>query len=204
MYAQIFGYLVLLLACLAAIYAALEYHARYARLNITDMREVLRPIDLRAVWLLLQPTTEDIIRPLFSKESFEIAQRRDLFKLREYLLRMSHNAFVLILLANTQLSIELEKCVGIDDTEKFIELARNLQVAAVDFYIYSLLSLARIRFWSLVRIPRWMPFPSPRIADIGETLGLNCLPTYARLKEAAGELFAAIDPEFYDELMAYL
>jgi hypothetical protein len=187
-----------------ALFAALLHLSRYPHLTILDVQKVLRPAQSQRLLQLLDSRAEDIVRPLFTSRNFEASQLMSLFEIREHLLRMSHNAFVLLVWANTELWRETKYMPGMEEREVYIALSRKLHMAAVEFRLYALLTLARINFWMIVRIRPWSPFPAPRLVDLRETFGVKFYASYRRLQEAVGALSLAYGQEFYDEMMAVI
>jgi hypothetical protein len=187
-----------------AVFAALLHLLRCPTLTILDVQKVLRPAQSRRVLQLLDSRAEDIVRPLFTNRNFEVSQLSSLYEIREHLLRMSHNAFVLLVWANTELWRETKYKPGMDDHEVYIALSRRLHAAAVEFRLYALLTLVRINFWMIVRIRPWSPFPPPRLVELRETAGVRFYASYQRLQEAVGALCLMYGQEFYDEMMAVL
>jgi len=187
-----------------AVFAALLHLSRCPRLTILDVQNVLRPAQSRRVLQLLDSRAEDIVRPLFTSRKFEASQLMSLYEIREHLLRMSHNAFVLLVWANTELWRETKYKPGMEDREVYIALSRKLHVAAVEFRLYALLTVVRINFWMIVRIRPWSPFPAPRLIELRETAGVRFYASYQRLQEAVGALCLAYGQEFYDEMMAVI
>jgi hypothetical protein len=127
-----------------------------------------------------------------------------LYELREHLLRMAHNSFVLLVWANTELWRETKYKPGMEDREIYIDLSRKLHAAALEFRIYAIYTLVRINFWMILRIRPWSPFRAPRLTDLRETGGLRFYASYQRLREAVGAMCLAYGQEFYDEMMALI
>jgi len=114
---------------------------------------------------------------------------------------MSHNAFVFITWANTELWRETKFKPDMEDREVYIDLSRRVYDAAVEFRVYALLTLLRINFWMMFRIRVWSPFPAPRIADLREIGGVRFYASYSRLRDTVGALCLAYGEEFYEEIM---
>src|SRR6185437_4779543 len=79
--------------------AALHHLSRCRYLTILDVQKVLRPAQSDRVLNLLDSRVEDIVRPIFTRRKFEDSQLMTLYEIREHLLRMAHNAFVLLVWA---------------------------------------------------------------------------------------------------------
>jgi hypothetical protein len=184
--------------------AALHHLARCRHLTILDVQKVLRPVASTRIVSLLDSRIEDIVRPAFSRRKFEDSQLMTLYEVREHLLRMAHNSFVLLVWANTELWRETKYKPGMEDRETYIDLSRKLHTAALEFRIYALCTLVRINFWMIVRVRPWSPFPSPRLVELRETAGVRFYASYQRLQEAVGALCLAYGQEFYDEMMAVI
>lgn len=173
-------------------------------LTILDVQNVLRPVHSTRVQQLLDPRVHDTLRSVVSRRHFEDSQLMSLYEIREYLLRMSHNSYVFLVWANTELWREMKYKPGMEDAENYIELGRKLHAAAVEFRLYALVTLVRINFWMILRIRPWSPFRAPRLTDLRETGGLRFHASYQRLREAVGALCLAYGQEFYDEMMAVI
>jgi hypothetical protein len=184
--------------------AALHHLARCRYLTILDVQKVLRPVQSTRVVNLLDSRVEDIVRPVFSRRKFEDSQLMTLYEIREHLLRMAHNSFVLLVWANTELWRETKYKPGMEDREIYIDLSRKLHAAALEFRIYAICTLVRINFWMIVRVRPWSPFPAPRLVELRETAGVRFYASYQRLQEAVGALCLAYGQEFYDEMMAVI
>jgi hypothetical protein len=183
---------------------ALQRLSQCRHLTILDVQKVLRPVHSTSVQQLLDPRIHDTLRSVFSRRHFEDSQLMSLFEIREYLLRMSHNSYVFLVWANTELWREMEHKPGMEDAERYIELGRKLHAAAVEFRCYALFTLVRINFWMIFRVRPWSPFPAPRLVELRETAGVRFYASYQRLQEAVGALCLAYGQEFYDEIMAVI
>jgi hypothetical protein len=183
---------------------ALQRLAQCRHLTILDVQKVLRPVHSARALQLLDPRIHDTLRSVFSRRHFEDSQLMSLYEIREYLLRMSHNSYVFLVWANTELWREMKHKPGMEGAEHYIELGRQLHAAAVEFRCYALFTLVRINFWMIVRIRPWSPFRAPRLTDLRETGGLRFYASYQRLREAVGALCLAYGQEFYDEMMALI
>src|SRR4029077_6378653 len=95
---------------------------------------------------------DDVVRSVFTPREFEQTQFRTLCEIREHLLRMSLNALILIVWANTELWRETKYLPGMEERELYIELSRKLYSAALQFRCFSLLTLVRINYWMVFRI----------------------------------------------------
>jgi hypothetical protein len=183
---------------------ALQRLSQCRHLTILDVQKVLRPVHSTSVQQLLDPRIHDTLRSVFSRRHFEDSQLMSLYEIREYLLRMSHNSYVFLVWANTELWRETKFKPGMDDRETYIDLSRKLHAAALEFRIYAICTLVRINFWMIFRIRPWSPFPAPRLVELRETAGVRFYASYQRLQEAVGALCLAYGQEFYDEMMAVI
>src|SRR5882724_8901792 len=184
----------------SAAFVALLRLSRCPYLTILDVQKVLRPVQSGRMQQLLDSRVEDVVRPLFSRRRFEESQLMSLYEMREHLLRMSHNAFILLTWANTELWRETKYMPGMEDRELYIDLSRKLHNAAIEFRCYALCTLLRINFWMIFRIRFWSPLPAPRIADLRETVGVRFYASYRRLRETVGALCLAYGEEFYEQI----
>jgi hypothetical protein len=195
-------FLSLILIC--SFLAALILLARREHLTILDVQKVLRPVQQGRFVQLFDSRVEDVVRSVFTPQGFQNSQLLTLYELREYLLRMSHNALVLMVWANTEIWRETKFKTDMEDRELYIDLGRKLYAAAIEFRIYTLLTLLRINFWIIFRNRSWSLLPTSRIADLREVGGVRFYPAYQRLREAVGNLCLAYGQEFYEELMALI
>src|SRR5262249_32974226 len=97
--------LVGLVLALAA-YTALQFLGKFPTRSIDDVNPYLRPSDFAEFEALLDPAHEANFRVRMSKSEFRDWQRKRLHLMHEYLLRMSHNALVLIEWGNRELDGE--------------------------------------------------------------------------------------------------
>jgi hypothetical protein len=135
-----------------------------------------------------------------SPQEFAPWQRRRIHLLREYLLRMSHNALVLIEWGNME---SLTETGGPEQIQKQL-LAKELVQAATEFRLYSLLALLKLKFWLVLPSPLSSFFPSPSLPQMRHVFGIDALGSYRRLKTAASGLSLAYNNHFHDELVELL
>ncbi|MGC2744738.1 MAG: hypothetical protein WA672_16305 [Candidatus Angelobacter sp.] len=115
---------------LFAIYTAIQFRGKYPRRSFEDVTSFLRPAEHDELESLLDPAQETNFRMRMSAREFAEWQRRRIHLLREYLLRMSHNALVLIEWGN------MEALAHANDTETVRQrqvLAQELVQAATEF-----------------------------------------------------------------------
>jgi hypothetical protein len=136
-----------------------------------------------------------------SPQEFADWQRRRIHLLREYLLRMSHNALVLIEWGNMET----------DQTGNDAEAARQRQLmaqelvqAATEFRLYSFLALVKLKLWLVLPSPFSLLLPSPSLPSMRRLFGIDALGSYQRLRTAAGSLSLAHGLHFRDALLERL
>src|SRR5262249_6013129 len=129
----------LALLCASALYFFLGRLSRFPCRTIRDVPAFLQPVDSANILQLLNPETEDYLRSAMTGLALRLEQRRSLHFLREHLLRMSHNAHILLEWSNAELKREI---IGHneEDGECYRDCARRLHTAAVEFRRFALLS----------------------------------------------------------------
>jgi len=186
---------------LFAIYTAIQFRGKYPKRSITDVTPFLRPAEHDELESLLDPAQETNFRMRMSPQEFADWQRRRIHLLREYLLRMSHNALVLIEWGN------METAETGNNAETAIQrqlLAKELVQAATEFRLYSMLALAKLKLWLVLPSPFSLLLPSPSLPAMRRVFGIDALGSYQRLKTAAGGLSLAHGLHFHDELLERL
>jgi hypothetical protein len=186
---------------LFAIYTAIQFRAKHPKRTIEDVTPFLRPAEHDELEGLLDPAQETNFRMRMSPQEFADWQRRRIHLLREYLLRMSHNALVLIEWGN------METTGTGSDAETAIQrqlLAKELVQAATEFRLYSLLALAKLKLWLVLPSPFSLLLPSPSLPSMRRVFGIDALGSYQRLRTAASGLSLAHGLHFHDELLARL
>src|SRR5438445_12638263 len=138
MFANVLLILFMLFVTGCAALAAILRLSRCPCLTILDVQKVLRPVQSNRMQRLLDSRVEDAVRPVLSRRKFEDSQLMSLYEFREQLLRMSHNAFILLTWANTELWRETQYMLGMEDRERYMELSHKLHSAASEFRYYSL------------------------------------------------------------------
>src|SRR5215831_11881450 len=119
-----------------ALYTAIQFRGKYPKRTIEDVMPFLRSAEHDELESLLDPARETNFRLRMSPQEFAEWQRRRIHLLREYLLRMSHNALVLIEWGNME-AIE----PGNDDLHAALQrqvLAKEMVQAATEFRLYSI------------------------------------------------------------------
>jgi hypothetical protein len=188
------------LLCASALYFFLGRLSRFPCRTIRDVPGFLQPVDSANIFQLLNPQTEDYLRSAMTGLALRLEQRRSLHFLREHLLRMSHNAHILLEWSNAELKREI---VGQNEeySECYRDCARRLHRAAIEFRIYAALSLLKIRLWMIFRTQSWMPFAPPSLDRLGEVCGMRFFSLYSNLTQAVADLGRHYGTEFCDELL---
>ena len=186
---------------LFAIYTAIQFRGKYPRRSFEDVTPFLRPAEHDELESLLDPAQESNFRMRMLPQEFAEWQRRRIHLLREYLLRMSHNALVLIEWGN------MEALQQGNDTEAVRQrqvLAQELVQAATEFRLYSVLALAKLKLWLVLPSPFSLLLPSPSLPSMRHVFGIDALGSYQRLRAAAGGLSLAHSHQFHHELLERL
>ena len=203
MSSPIFLTILFTIAAIAAIFGSIEYLSRCRRLTIVEVPKLLRPAEVNDFRnLLLSSINDPILQSVFRPRAYRESLRLRLFTAQEYMRRMSHNTLILFILARTEQWRETKYMPGMENSQQFIELAQKLLLASLEFRIYTLLTLLRIKWWMVCRIYWWLPLPTPRIGNLGAIGPFKFTACYNRFKEATGALCLAHGQEFYDEIMS--
>jgi hypothetical protein len=149
---------------------------------------------------LLNPETEEYLHSAMTGVALRLEQRRSLHFLREHLIRMSHNAHILLEWSNAELKREI---VGQSDeySECYRDCARQLHSAAIEFRLYAVLSLIKIKLWLVFRTQPWIPLEPPSLADLGHVGSLRFFTLYSNLTRAVSNLGQHYGSEFCDEVL---
>ncbi|HEY4678481.1 MAG TPA: hypothetical protein VIJ01_15050 [Candidatus Angelobacter sp.] len=186
---------------LFAIYTAIQFRGKYPKRTIEDVTPFLRPAEHDELESLLDPAQETNFRVRMSPQEFADWQRRRIHLLREYLLRMSHNALVLIEWGN------MEAVETGNDAEAFRQrqlMAKELVQAATEFRLYSMLALVKLKLWLVLPSPFSLLLPSPSLPSMRHVFGIDALGSYQRLKTAASGLSMVHGLQFHEELLQRL
>lgn len=181
-------------------YTAIQFLGKFPKRTIEDVTPFLRPAEHDELESLLDPGQEANFRMRMSPHEFADWQRRRLHLMREYLLRMSHNAMVLIEWGN----IESLEGTGTETHAQRQLLAHELVQAATEFRLYSLLALAKLKLWLILPSPFSWLFPSPSLPSMRHVFGIDALSSYERLKAAASGLSLAYNHPCHEELVGRL
>src|SRR5580765_529327 len=186
---------------LFAVYTAIQFLGKFPQRTADDVAPYLRPAESSELEALLDPGLEANFRMRMSPREFAPWQRRRIHLMREYLLRMSHNALVLIEWGNME---ALEQGNNAERCGEKQLLAQELVQAATEFRLYSVLALAKLKLWLILPSPFSLLFPSPSLPSMRHVFGIDALGSYQRLKTAASGLSLAHGLHFHDELLARL
>jgi hypothetical protein len=186
---------------LFAIYTAIQFRGKFPKRSIEDVTPFLRPAEHDELESLLDPAQEANFRMRMSPQEFAGWQRKRIHLMREYLLRMSHNALVLIEWGNME---ALEQGNNAERCGEKQLLAQELVQAATEFRLYSVLALAKLKLWLVLPPPFSLLFPSPSLPSMRHVFGIDALGSYQRLKTAASGLSLAHSHHFHDELLERL
>ncbi len=188
---------------LFAAYTAFKLVGRFPKRTPEDVTPFLRSANSQEFMALLDPALEVNFRLRMAPTEFKDWQHRRIHLLREYLLRMSHNAIILIEWGNLEAFHEEGNPRGIDGIERR-QLAQELVQAATEFRLYSILALIRLKLLLALPRPLQLLAPSPSLPSLRRILGIDAMDTYQRLKNAAGGLSQAYNHDFHSDLLARL
>lgn len=199
-------------------FTAFQLLGRFPKRTQDDVAPFLRPAEIEELEALLDPSQETNLRMHLSPREFRSWQRKRLHLMYEYLLRMSHNALVLIEWGNMEFARSeplVSAAAGTpqdpdspDNSQSLalqLEMQRHLQAqelvqAATEFRMYSVLALAKLKFWILLPFGRLPLLPNPSLMGLRRVFGIEAVSSYHRLKEAAGTLSLAYGYNYHREL----
>ena len=197
-----YAFLLVVLALLgaSALYLFFGRLTRFPCRTIRDVPAFLQPVDSANMMQLLNPETEEYLHSAMTGLALRLEQRRSLHFLREHLIRMSHNAHILLEWSNAELKREI---VGQSDeySECYRDCARQLHSAAIEFRLYAVLSLIKIKLWLVFRTQPWIPLEPPSLADLGHVGSLRFFTLYSNLTRAVSNLGQHYGSEFCDEVL---
>jgi hypothetical protein len=182
-------------------YAAWQFLGKFPKRSMEDVAPFLRPGESEELESLLDPALEANFGLRMSRSEFRQWQRRRIHLMREYLLRMSHNALVLIEWGNIEWTEE--DCISERCREKQ-QLAQEMVQAATEFRLYSLLALAKMKLWLILPSHLWFLIPSPSLPQLRSVLGIDAIRAYHRLKNAAGGLSLSYGNDYLHQLVGRL
>lgn len=186
---------------LFAIYTAIQFRGKFPKRTVEDVTPFLRPAEHDELESLLDPAQETNFRMRMSPKEFADWQRRRIHLMREYLLRMSHNALVLVEWGNME---AFEEGGNLENSTQRQQLAQELVQAATEFRLYSVLALAKLKLWLVLPAPFNLLLPAPSLPSMRQVFGIDALCSYQRLKTAAGGLSLAYSLHIQVELLARL
>lgn len=200
MTAYVFLLVILALISASALYFFLGRLSSFPCRTIRDVPAFLQPVDSAGMMQLLNPQTEEFLHSAMTGLALRLEQRRSLHFIREHLLRLSHNAHILLEWSNAELKREI---VGQseEDSECYRDCARQLHVAAIEFKLYATLSLIKINLWLAFRTQSWLPLSPPSLSALGQVGGLRFFNLYSNLTRAVSDLGRHYGTEFRDELL---
>ena len=187
---------------LVAIYIAIQFRGKFPKRTLEHVTPFLRPAESQEIEALMDPGQETTFRLRMSRDEFAGWQRNRIHLMREYLLRMSHNALVLIEWGNME-ALKGGERDSAQCREKQL-LAQELVQAATEFRLYSMLALAKLKLWLILPSAVSFLLPSPSLPSLRNVFGIDAIRTYQRLKTAASGLSLAYNNHFHDELVELL
>ena len=197
-----YAFLLVILALISAtaLYFFLGRLSSFPCRTIRDVPAFLQPVDSAGMMQLLNPQTEEFLHSAMTGVAWRLEQRKSLHFMREHLLRMSHNAHILLEWSNAELKRQI---VGQneEDGECYRDCARHLHVAAIEFRLFAILSLIKINLWLLFRTQSWLPLSPPSLAELNHLGSLRFFELYSNLTRAVSELGRHYGTEFRDELL---
>lgn len=184
---------------LFAAFTALQFLGKFPRRDITDVVPYLRRTELEELDALLDPVQEKNLKFQLSPLEFRYWQRKRVHLMYEYLLRMSHNALVLIEWGNMESGHD-EAPPASKKAQERQALAQEMVRAATELRLYSLLALLKLKFWIVLRMDTWPLISAGNIPALREVFGINALATYTRVRETAGCLGGSYGLEYQEQL----
>ncbi|HZI58739.1 MAG TPA: hypothetical protein VFF39_18295 [Verrucomicrobiae bacterium] len=187
---------------LVAVYTVIQFRGKFPTRNLEDVTPFLRPAEFQEIEALMDPGQETTFRLRMSPHEFAGWQRKRIHLMREYLLRMSHNALVLIEWGNME-ALKEEERGSAPCSEKQL-LAQELVQAATEFRLYSMLALTKLKLWLILPSSISFLLPSPSLPSLRNVFGIDALKTYRRIKTAASGLSLAYNNHYHNELVERL
>jgi hypothetical protein len=182
-------------------YTVIQVRGKFPQRTIEDVTPFLRPAEFQELESLLDPGQEASFRIRMAPREFAEWQRRRIHLLREYLLRMCHNSLVLIEWGNME-SLSPAKDAALGEERQLF--AQELVQAATEFRLYSILALAKLKFWLILPSTLSLLLPSPSLPSLRHLFGIDALGSYQRLKTAASGLSLAYNASFHQQLVERL
>ncbi len=186
---------------LMGIYTVLQFLGKFPARTIDDVKPYLRPIELQELEEILDPANEANFKLRLSPAESRQLQRKRIHLMREYLLRMSHNALVLIEWGNMEWTGPGQRA-DLDKDRRM--LAQEMVQAATEFRLYSLLALVKLKLWILFRLDAWPLIPSPKLSGLRQLVGIDAVRAYQRLRESVSYLSEIHGSQYQEDLVARL
>ncbi|HEV2962787.1 MAG TPA: hypothetical protein VG649_13240 [Candidatus Angelobacter sp.] len=186
---------------LMGIYTVLQFLGKFPSRTIDDVRPYLRRTELQELEEILDPANEANFQLRLSPAEFRQLQRKRIHLVREYLLRMSHNALVLIEWGTMEWIGPAERA-DLDKDRRM--MAQELVQAATEFRLYSLLALLKLKLWILFRLDAWPVISSPKVSGLRRLAGIDAVKSYLRLRDAVSYLSEIHGHQYQEELVARL
>jgi hypothetical protein len=183
------------------IYTVLQFLGKFPSRTIDDVRPYLRRTELQELEEILDPANEANFQLRLSPAEFRQLQRKRIHLVREYLLRMSHNALVLIEWGTMEWIGPAERA-DLDKDRRM--MAQELVQAATEFRLYSLLALLKLKLWILFRLDAWPVISSPKVSGLRRLAGIDAVKSYLRLRDAVSYLSEIHGHQYQEELVARL
>ena len=172
---------------------------RFSR-SVTDVIDMIRPVDEHAFDDLLNKTKEDILRANSSATAFKREQRARAWLLFEYLRRMAFNAVVI--LSWTYAEQEKLRRPGMSKDESRTGIINDLVDAGPAFRLYALIALSKLSWRILLDGLKITPIRT--ITDLRRAEDSDGLDAYRRLANAAAALSATHGADAHRQLVALL
>ncbi len=186
---------------LMGIYTVLQFLGKFPARTIDDVRPYLRAIELQEFEELLDPANEANFKFRLSPADFRQLQRKNIHLMREFLLRMSHNALVLIEWGNVEWVGPAQRADSDKDRRR---IAQELVQAATELRLYSVLALLKLKIWILFRLDAWPVIASPRVSAMRKLAGIDVVKAYVRLRAAVSYLSEIHGHQYHEDLVGRL
>ena len=184
-----------------AIYTVFQFLGKFPARTIDDVRPYLRAVELQEFEELLNPANEANFKFHLSPAEFRQLQRKKIHLMREYLLRMSHNALVLIEWGNGEWVGPAQRADSDKDRRR---IAQELVQAATELRLYSVLALLKLKIWILFRLDAWPVIASPRVSAMRKLAGIDVVKAYTRLRAAVSYLSEIHGHQYHEDLVGRL
>ena len=172
--------------------------------TIDDVKVFLLRIDWDDLRELFDLGREQYTRRTQSGHHLRRTMRMNMRKAREFLSRMSHNAYTLQLWAKTELRHSSRNGQFSPETRAQFRAAAQM---AADFRSLSRMQRIKLGWWILLKAERWPVGQMPSIAclrNLGTQGELDLLYLYQELKTNAAKLALPYGQQVYDDFLAGL